>query len=45
MNSAYAELRDSVARQFEHVATTRSEATRKGSAELYLVARGLRPAA
>jgi 23S rRNA (uridine2552-2'-O)-methyltransferase len=45
MNSDYAELRDSVARRFEHVATTRSEATRKGSAELYLVARGLRPAA
>jgi 23S rRNA (uridine2552-2'-O)-methyltransferase len=44
MNSDYAELRDSVARRFEHVATTRSEATRKGSAELYLVARGLRPA-
>jgi 23S rRNA (uridine2552-2'-O)-methyltransferase len=43
MNSDYAELRDSVARRFEHVATTRSEATRKGSAELYLVARGFRP--
>jgi 23S rRNA (uridine2552-2'-O)-methyltransferase len=43
MNSHYAELRDSVARRFEHVATTRSEATRKGSAELYLVARGFRP--
>jgi 23S rRNA (uridine2552-2'-O)-methyltransferase len=45
MNSDYAELRDSVAGRFEHVATIRSEATRKGSAELYLVARGLRPAA
>jgi 23S rRNA (uridine2552-2'-O)-methyltransferase len=45
MNPDYAELRDSVARRFENVATTRAEATRKGSAELYLVARGLRPTA
>jgi 23S rRNA (uridine2552-2'-O)-methyltransferase len=45
MNSDYSALRDAVARRFEHVATARSPATRKGSAELYLVARGLRPAA
>ncbi|MET0152630.1 MAG: RlmE family RNA methyltransferase [Candidatus Binatia bacterium] len=44
MNGEYRELRDAVARRFEHVSTTRSEATRKGSAELYLVARGLVPA-
>jgi 23S rRNA (uridine2552-2'-O)-methyltransferase len=42
MNSDYRELRDAVSRRFETVSTTRSDATRKGSAELYLVARGFR---
>ena len=42
MNSEYGELRDTVARRFQKVSTTRSDATRKGSAELYLVARGFR---
>jgi len=45
MNSDYPELRDTVGRRFDRVAATRSEATRKGSAELYLVARGFRPQA
>lgn len=40
MNRDYRELRDTVAGRFEHVSTTRSDATRKGSAELYLVGRG-----
>jgi 23S rRNA (uridine2552-2'-O)-methyltransferase len=44
MNSEYGELRDSVAGRFQQVSTTRSDATRKGSAELYLVARGFKPA-
>jgi 23S rRNA (uridine2552-2'-O)-methyltransferase len=42
MNSDYRELRDAVSRRFETVSTTRSDATRKGSAELYIVARGFR---
>ena len=42
MNSEYGELRDTVARRFQKVSTTRTDATRKGSAELYLVARGFR---
>jgi 23S rRNA (uridine2552-2'-O)-methyltransferase len=40
MNGDYRELREAVARRFERVSTTRSDATRKGSAELYLIARG-----
>ncbi len=43
MNRDYRELRNAVARRFEHVSTTRSDATRKGSAELYLIARGFVP--
>jgi 23S rRNA (uridine2552-2'-O)-methyltransferase len=44
MNGDYRELRDAVSRRFETVSTTRSDATRKGSAELYIVARGFVPA-
>ncbi len=44
MNRDYRELREAVARRFERVSTTRSEATRKGSAELYLAGRGFRRA-
>jgi 23S rRNA (uridine2552-2'-O)-methyltransferase len=43
MNAAYADLRDAIGRCFERVSTTRSEATRKGSSELYVIARGFRP--
>lgn len=34
---------DEVRSSFEEVSTTRPEASRKGSAEIYLIARGLRP--
>jgi len=39
MNSDFAELREAIRRRFDEVSITRSEATRKGSAELYAVAR------
>lgn len=42
MNSDYAELLAEARRRFAEVATTRSQATRRGSAELYLIARGFR---
>ena len=42
MNSEYGEVRDVIRRRFADVSTTRSQATRKGSAELYVIARGFR---
>jgi 23S rRNA (uridine2552-2'-O)-methyltransferase len=42
MNSEYAKLLEIVDRRFADVSATRSRATRKGSAELYLIARGFR---
>jgi 23S rRNA (uridine2552-2'-O)-methyltransferase len=42
MNSQYGELRAAIGRRFNDVSTTRSQATRKGSAELYVIARGFR---
>jgi len=42
MNADYNALRDEVRRRFEDVSATRSEATRKGSAELYLIAKRFR---
>lgn len=42
MNSEYPALLAAVRRRFEHVDATRSRATRKGSAELYWIARGFR---
>lgn len=44
MNSDYAVLQAEVRRRFEHLDATRSQATRKGSAELYWIARGFRGA-
>jgi len=43
MNSEYAALRDEISARFADVQATRSQATRRGSAELYLIARGFRP--
>jgi len=45
MNSDYPAMLAKARRQFEGVTATRSEATRKGSAELYWIARGYRGAA
>jgi 23S rRNA (uridine2552-2'-O)-methyltransferase len=45
MNSDYPAMLAKVRRQFEEVTATRSEATRRGSAELYWIARGFRGAA
>ncbi len=42
MNSQYGEVRAAIARRFNDVSATRSQATRKGSAELYVIARGFR---
>jgi 23S rRNA U2552 (ribose-2'-O)-methylase RlmE/FtsJ len=42
MNSQYGEVRAAIGRRFNDVSTTRSQATRKGSAELYVIARGFR---
>jgi 23S rRNA (uridine2552-2'-O)-methyltransferase len=42
MNSQYSEVRASIVRRFADVSVTRSQATRKGSAELYVIARGFR---
>lgn len=42
MNCDYPEILAEMQRRFAQVSTTRSAATRKGSAELYLIARGLR---
>jgi len=42
MNSRYGEVRAAVVRAFTDVSATRSQATRKGSAELYVIARGFR---
>ncbi len=39
MNSDFADLREAIRRRFDEVSVTRSEATRKGSAELYAIAR------
>jgi 23S rRNA (uridine2552-2'-O)-methyltransferase len=45
MNSRYGEVRSAIVRRFTSVSATRSQATRKGSAELYVIARGFRGAA
>lgn len=45
MNAEYQALREEIRRRFDEVSATRSIATRKGSAELYVVARGFRPLA
>ena len=45
MNADYVQLRESIRERFDRITTTRSEATRKGSAELYVVALGFRRAA
>jgi len=42
MNPQYGEVRAAIARRFDDVSATRSQATRKGSAELYVLARGFR---
>lgn len=42
MNGEYRALVDEIRTSFAEVATRRSEATRKGSAELYVVAKGFR---
>jgi len=42
MNSRHGEVRAAVGRAFTDVSATRSQATRKGSAELYVIARGFR---
>jgi 23S rRNA (uridine2552-2'-O)-methyltransferase len=42
MNSEYPRLLGEARRRFEEVTTTRAEATRRGSSELYWVARGFR---
>jgi len=42
MNSRYGEVRAAVGRAFTDVSATRLQATRKGSAELYVIARGFR---
>ena len=44
MNSDFERLRDELRARFADVAITRSEATRKGSAELYAVSRGFKGA-
>jgi len=43
MNSDYRAMVDEVKRRFAEVSVTRSQASRKGSAELYLIARELAP--
>ena len=43
MNSRYGELIDTLTELFAEVRTTRPEATRQGSAELYAIAKGHRP--
>lgn len=45
MNSQYGEVREAIRRRFDDVSATRSQATRKGSAELYVIARGFRGSA
>ena len=42
MNADYVELREAIRARFERVSATRSEATRKGSSELYVIALGFR---
>jgi 23S rRNA (uridine2552-2'-O)-methyltransferase len=42
MNSQYSEVRASIVRRFADVSATRSQATRRGSAELYVIALGFR---
>ena len=42
MNADYVELREAIRACFERVSATRSEATRKGSSELYVIALGFR---
>jgi 23S rRNA (uridine2552-2'-O)-methyltransferase len=42
MNPQYGEVRAAIARRFDDLSATRSQATRKGSAELYVIARGFR---
>jgi 23S rRNA (uridine2552-2'-O)-methyltransferase len=41
MNADYETIRAEARESFDEVSATRSEATRKGSAEMYLIARGL----
>ena len=43
MNSDYPALHDAACRRFAELRATRSQATRKGSAELYWIGRGFRP--
>lgn len=45
MSPAYRPFVDEVRRSFAEVSTTRPDASRKGSAELYVVARGFKPPA
>jgi 23S rRNA (uridine2552-2'-O)-methyltransferase len=44
MNADYALLRESIRKRFERVSITRSEATRRGSSELYVIAASFRGA-
>jgi 23S rRNA U2552 (ribose-2'-O)-methylase RlmE/FtsJ len=44
MSPNWKEIVDRLRSRFENVSSTRPEATRKGSSELYVIARGLRPA-
>jgi len=43
MSPNWKEIVDRLRSRFENVSSTRPEATRKGSSELYVIARGLRP--